>query len=281
NFLTDPGLLIGQGFPWFLIPSAAIALSFFSHLVSYGVTKPRLEKKLMKSLGVAGGWRNVFRHGKARREEAAGLGAYAQLYREAAATKDAIMAQILAGVTGAGSTGAVDVELGPSLDQYVGQVRLLAQSANEIDRLVEAIPMTDLGKDKAALVAKEANASSESLKSEYKKSIAEIDKQEKSYQELKEQSEVIRLRLGSSVNQLKQTRLDLARLQATPGTEGASALDGLRKKTEELSRYREDLRSSYDETRKDPFAELEELERQAEERKKLVGPADGSSPGDE
>ena len=78
--------------------------------------------------------------------------------------------------------------------------------------------MTDLAKDKAALVAKES-AASVSLKAEYRKSIDEIDKQENSYQELREQSEVVRLRLGSSVNQLKQMRLDIARLQASPGAE--------------------------------------------------------------
>jgi hypothetical protein len=101
-----------------------------------------------------------------------------------------------------------------------------------------------------------------SLKGEYGKSIEEIDKQERSYKELKEQSEVVRLRLGSSVNQLKQMRLDIARVQASPGTEGAAGIEALRRRTDELSHYLEDLRSGYAESRDDPFAELERQERE-------------------
>ena len=157
----------------------------------------------------------------------------------------------------------------PSLQEYLGQVRLLALSANEIDRLVEAIPMAELGRDKAELASKES-AASETLKSEYRKSIAEIEKQEKAYQELRDQSEVVKLRLGSSVNQLKQMRIDIARIKAAPGYGEGAGLDQLKRRTEELSHYLEDLRTSFDESRNaegdDPFAELERLEREAGER---------------
>jgi hypothetical protein len=126
------------------------------------------------------------------------------------------------------------------------------------------------------LVAKES-AASVSLKAEYRKSIDEIDKQENSYQELREQSEVVRLRLGSSVNQLKQMRLDIARLQASPGTEGVAGIDVLKRRTDELSHYLEDLRSGYAETKSDPFAELEREEKkrlaeEAEAKRRIDGP---------
>ena len=171
----------------------------------------------------------------------------------------------------------------PSLQEYLGQVRLLALSANEIDRLVEAIPMAELGRDKAELASKES-AASETLKSEYRKSIAEIEKQEKAYQELRDQSEVVKLRLGSSVNQLKQMRIDIARIKAAPGYGEGAGLDQLKRRTEELSHYLEDLRTSFDESRNaegdDPFAELERLEREAGERpepESRGGPESGSS----
>lgn len=230
-------------------------VGYVSHLAAFSATRPRLERRLLDSLGIKGGWRNIFRGGKARREEIVGLGVYAELYRDAEAAKDAIAAQLKSG-----AAGPVDADLAPALDQYLGQVRLLAQSANEIDRLVESIPMADLAKDKAALVAKEESASA-GLKAEYEKSIEEIDKQESSYRELKEQSEVVRLRLGSSVNQLKQMRLDIARVQTSPGVEGAAGIEALRLRTDELSRYLEDLRAGYVEGRADPFAELEEAEK--------------------
>jgi class 3 adenylate cyclase len=264
-------VMTGPAFLWFLIPTAAMLVGFLSHLASYAATKPRLERKLLDSLGIKGGWKNIFRHGKARREEASGLGPYADLYREAEAAKEAIASQLASG-----QAGPVDADLAPSLDQYLAQVKLLAQSANEIDRLVEGIPMADLAKDKAALVAKESAASA-GLKAEYRKSIEEIDKQENSYQELKEQSEVVQLRLGSSVNQLKQMRLDIARLQASPGIEGAAGIDQLKRRTDELSHYLEDLRSGYAESKGDPFAELEEQEKkrlaeQAKAKGELEGP---------
>jgi class 3 adenylate cyclase len=260
NFLTGPSFL------WFLIPSAAIVLSFLSHVVSYGITKPRLEKKLLASMGIKGGWSRIFRAGKARKEESEGLGPYAELYREADRAKRAVEELLKEG-----AAGPADAELIPSLNEYLGQVRLLAQSANEIDRLVETMPMADLAGDKAALVQREAS-SSESLKTEYRRSITEIEKQEKAYQELKDQSEVIRLRLGSSVNQLKQMRLDIARVKAAPGTDGSlgTGLDQLKRRTDEMSRYLEDLRKGYDEGRKDPFAELEDLARAEEERRRIA-----------
>jgi len=263
-------ILTGPGFLWFLIPTAAMLVGFLSHVAAYAATKPRLERKLLDSLGIKGGWKNIFKQGRARRQDAAGLGPYAALYREAEAAKAAIAVQLRS--DSAASGGLADEGLGSTLDQYLGQVRLLAQSANDVDRLVEGIPMVDLRADKEALVAKESSASSESLRAEYRKSIEEIDKQERSYQELKEQSEVLRLRLGSSVNQLKQMRLDIARLQAAPGADGSGGLESLKMRTAELSRYLDDLRSGYDEgTGKDPFAELERAERErlAAERERL------------
>jgi Adenylate cyclase, family 3 (some proteins contain HAMP domain) len=258
-FLGMLNLLTSPAFLWFLIPSAAMLVGFFAHAASYGPSKARLENKILGALGIKGGWRNLFKQGKAQKAEAAGLGPYADLYREAQAAKEAIASQLASG-----SMSQVNAELAPSLDHYLGQVRLLAQSANEIDRLVESIPMTDLSKDKAELVAKEAAAASPSLKAEYRSSIEEIDKQERSYAELREQSEVVKLRLGSSVNQLKQMRLDIARLAASPNAEGGADLESLKRRTDELSRYLEDLRSGYSESKDDPFAQLE-----AEEKKRL------------
>jgi class 3 adenylate cyclase len=258
----------GSTFPWVLIPVGAMVVGLFSHLAAFGASKGRLERRILDSLGIKGGWGAIFKRGKAMRVAPAELGAYADLYKEAQEAKQAIAAQLASG-----QAGQVDPELAPSLDQYLGQVRLLAQSANEIDRLVESIPMNDLSADRAALVAKEASAGSSSLKAEYRKSIEEIDKQESSYGELKEQSEVVKLRLGSSVNQLKQMRLDIARLSASPGAEGGAGLEALKRRTDELSHYLEDLRSGYSESgigSADPFAQLE-----AEEKKRLEAEASG------
>jgi hypothetical protein len=275
-------LIFGLSAFWLVIPVAAMLIGFISHLASYSAVKPRLVKKILSALGISGGWRNIRSQGKARREEEEGLGSYAGLYREAESAKNAIVEQLRSE-----RSAPLDMDMIPSLQEYLGQVRLLAFSANEIDRLVEAIPMAELDKDKAELASKEAIASA-SLKPEYRKSIAEIEKQEKAYQELKEQSEVLKLRLGSSVNGLKQMRIDLARIKATPGLgtgdgAGLAGLDQLKRRTEELSRYLEDLRAGFDESRdssrEDPFAELERLEREAQERSRLEPPKNRGEKG--
>ena len=66
-------------------------------------------------------------------------------------------------------------------------------------------------------------------------------------------------------------RLDIARVQASPEAEGAAGIEGLKRRTDELSHYLEDLRSGYAESglggsALDPFAELEEAERKRAEQ---------------
>lgn len=237
----------GRDFLWFLIPTVFMVLSFISHLGSFGGTRAKLQREILADQGVEGGWRNIFRVGRTRRAMGTAMGDYTSLYEEAERAKEAILREI--------KGSAYDADMGPSLDAYVGQVKLLAQSANEIERIVGAIPMQDLSKDKAVLEAKASSASSPSMAEEYQRSIEEIDKQEKSYGDLQNQSELIKLRLSSSVNQLKQMRLDVARLKAA-GEDGTGGVGELKRRTDELSTYLQDLRKGYDENLQDPFAEL-------------------------
>jgi class 3 adenylate cyclase len=259
----------GSHFLWFLIPTVAMVISFISHLGSYGSSQGKLRRELMSSLGVEGGWRNIFRTGRARRAMGTELGPYAAQYQDAERAKDAILAESKSG-------SPLDADLGPTLQSYVGQIKVLAQSANEIDRIIGAIPMGDLGHDKAELLAKAETAGSAALKEEYRRSVEEIDKQEKSYGELRNQSEMIKLRLSSSVNQLKQMRIDMARLKAA-GEDGAGGVGGvgeLKRRAGELTAYIQDLRKGYSESGADPYAELEEIERANEERKRLIDEGD-------
>jgi len=245
NFMTDPHFL------WFLIPAGALAISVVSHLGAWIASKPRLERRFRESLGVSGGWRAAAKAGIFAGKPEFDLGPYTELWREAERTKAAMLGE------NGGQDGAGE-DLGPVLADYVAQIKLLAASARDIDRIVDSIPMDALARDKAELAAKEA-ASGPALRGEYRKNIEEIEKQERSFSELSEQREVIRLRLSSSVNQLKQMRMDIARVKAA-GQGGAvlgDSYDKLKSRTEELSRYLEDLRKGYDESRKDPFAELE------------------------
>ena len=85
-----------------------------------------------------------------------------------------------------------------------------------------------------------------SSKEEYEKSILEVDRQLASMKELSHNSEVLELRLSSAVNLMKQLQLDLARVKGASLSNTAS-FDMLKEKSDELSRYIQDLESGYDE----------------------------------
>lgn len=250
NMLTSPGTL------WFLIPSAALTFALAIHAATWFTSMPSRVKRFFTALGVPEGRRGLDSARRSRESAKAELGTYADQYREA----ENAMRELESALEATQDPSAAETKA--DLQRYLGQVRLLAQSAHEIDRIIEAMPMDALSRDKAALVKKSA-AATESLKKEYAAGIAEVEKQEASWQELRDQKEVLALRLTSSVNQLNQMRLDLARVRAAGAGEGPmpgdSALARIRDRADELGRYIEDLRAGHIEAQADPFAELERL----------------------
>lgn len=266
NILTTPGIL------WAAIPSGIMALSFLGHLISYPGSRRSLEKKLWRLVGVDS-WRDLFRLGKNRKTGEA-AGPYAPIYREVAGIRDEIVQTLKAG-KGSAEFGK---DMIPTLDRYVEQVKLLSHSVNEIDSIVSTIPMDELKRDREALEVKRGATDNQNLKEEYQRSIAEIARQEKACKDLEDQRELLRLRLGSSVNALKQLKLDLARMKALPETGERQALEDIRRKAGELAGYLDDLKAGYDESAADPFAELERLAAEAEAARSGQ-PGPGEQPG--
>ncbi len=267
NLLTSPGFL------WAAIPSGIMALSFIGHLVAYPGTLRGLEKRLFRALGVDS-WRELFRLGKGRVAGAA-AGPYASVYAEAAAIRDEIVKDLKAG-KGSDEFGK---DMIPTLDRYVEQVKLLSHSVNEIDGIVSTIPTEALRRDREALEAKRGSAASQALQEEYGRSIDEIARQEKACRDLEDQRELLRLRLGSSVNALKQLKLDMARMKALPEAGERQAMEDLRRKAGELSGYLDDLKKGYDESAGDPYAELERLVAESEAKARADGDDTPVGPG--
>jgi class 3 adenylate cyclase len=257
NLQTSPGFL------WAAIPSGIMAISFLSHLASYPGTRKSLEKKLLRLLGLDS-WRDLMHMGSGRRITLAS-GPYASLYAEVASIRDDIVRDLKAGK---GST-EFGMDMIPTLDSYVDQVRLLSQSVSEIDSLVSSIPLDSLQRDREALILKRQNVDNTSLKNEYSRSIQEIERQEKAFEELDKQRELLRLRLNSSANAIKQLKLDMARLKAMPEANEVQAMETIRRKAEELAGYMDDLKTGYEESISDPYAELERLNEEAEARARL------------
>lgn len=256
-FLIGINLLLSPSVPWGFFVAGAMVIGFFSHLASNGQKRRDLERKLVESFGMEGSWSRALRRmPKTLEREWSDLGPYRELVDEAANARAAIAAQL--GVpakkgkkgrsgSGAESSLGMDADMLPALDSYVDQVASMARRAVEADRIIELIPMDALAADKAALRRKLDEAPGESLKREYAKSLEEIGKQERSYEELVEQREILELRMRSSVNTLKQMRIDVARLSGMDagGETGSSRF--VREKTEELNRYLQDLKSGYEE----------------------------------
>jgi class 3 adenylate cyclase len=251
NLFTNPADL------WFVLPSAIFAFTFLFHVIHYVTRIPARTSKFFAGLGI-GRTRRGLAEAKARRAERTSsldaLGDYAEVYRDAQESAAAIERTL-------GSANVSDAaEIKPQMDGYLKQVLLLAKTASELDSIIGEIPMKDLGKDKAALNAKMATATA-GMRLEYESSIREIEKQEESFKALNEQREVIDLRLRSSVNQLQQLKMELARARAADTEEDSSraesALSAIRVRSEELSRYIDDLREGSLEALADPFLELE------------------------
>lgn len=250
SFFLSRGL--GSGEPWFLIPSAVVAGSFLVRLAVYLARRLPQSRSFFQRLGINRSKKGLAEARK-KREAAAGLGVYADIYREAQDAAEDIMEALDTASSG---------EIRPQLDAYLGQILLLSQTANELDAIVGEIPLTALQKDKAELAAK-LETSGSVLRAEYQNNIEEIEKQEESFKALSAQREILHLRLRSSVNQLQQLKLDIARIKvaeaenAADEKASASAFAGLRSRSEELARYIGDLKEGHIEALADPFAELE------------------------
>ena len=248
----SPILWVSQSWP--LILAAILGGGFLIHFLGFITTMPGKLKKFFARAGLPADRKSQAAARKRRDSEPSDLGSYSGVYSEAKTAAAAI----------ASSLGTADpetlAELKPQLDSYLDQVLLLSKTANELDAIIGEIPMQALASDKVDLLAK-AKVAGPALKAEYAGSIAEIEKQEESFKALEEQREIIDLRLRSSVNQLNQLKIDLARARAADregdASSGASAMSLLRARSEELSRYIEDLRSGQLEAIVDPFAELE------------------------
>lgn len=252
--------------PWALIPIAALAFSFISHAAVHFSRVRQLESTLLKSLGLSGSWEQNFGKGSARIESIP-MGPYQEMYAEAMSIKAGIIEQLKRGKK---RHGPMDKDLIPALDEYIGQIRLLATRAGEVDAIVDTIPMAALTSDKEELLRKEAETANDRMKREYRKSIEEIEHQERSFTELENQREMLKLRLKSGVNSLKQMRIEVARLSTMPEMDEDSAVLMVKQRSLEISEYLEDLRSGFEEGERDPYQELADAENKRLEADRLA-----------
>ncbi len=255
--LTAINLATKSSDPWHLIPIGVLSIIFVIHLLSYMATGPGKAAKFFSKLGLRRNKKSLEEARRQREAKTTVLGAYADLYQNAEESASEIEAAL------EDFAPEFKEEMKPQLKDYLGQVLLLAKTANELDGIIGDIPVEALKKDKAELKVKLEKASP-SMRSEYEDSIREVEAQEESFKALNEQRELIDLRLRSSVNQIQQLRLDLAKAKAADKEREAllpeSLISSVRSRSEELSNYIEDLKKGHLEALADPFEELEKAQ---------------------
>lgn len=236
--------------PWALIPIAALGFSFLAHAPVALARIHTLKKKLSSIMGKPG----TRGPQKGPSVEDTIQGPYAEYYQTALKIKEEILEPQQKGKH---SAPLIDRDTKKTLEEYVDQVRLLAERTAEVDAILESVPMDALRRDKETLRLKQESATDGRLKKEYQNSIRELENQEKSHQELQDQREILKLRLASSVNLLTQFKLETAKLRTLGQLDTASTYSQFKEKTQELTHTLEDLRRGYDELDTDPFEELE------------------------
>jgi hypothetical protein len=255
--LTAINLATESSDPWHLIPIGVLFVIFVIHLFSYLATGPGKAARFFSKLGLRRSKKSLEEARRQREAKTTELGAYADLYQNAEESASEIEAAL------EDFAPEFKGEMKPQLKDYLGQVLLLAKTANELDGIIGDIPVEALKKDKAELRIKLEKASP-AMRSEYEDSIREVEAQEESFKALNEQRELIDLRLRSSVNQIQQLRLDLAKAKAADKEREAllpeSLISSVRSRSEELSNYIEDLKKGHLEALADPFEELEKAQ---------------------
>ncbi len=255
--LTAINMATGSADPWHLIPIGVLSVIFVIHLLSYIATGPRRAGQFFSKLGLRRNKKSLEEARRQREAKTTELGAYADLYQNVEESAAEIETALDA------FAPEFKEEMRPQLKDYLGQVLLLAKTANELDGIIGDIPVEALKKDKAELRTKLEKASP-AMRAEYEDSIKEVEAQEESFKALNEQRELIDLRLRSSVNQIQQLRLDLAKAKAADKEREASLPESLissvRSRSEELSNYIEDLKKGHLEALADPFEELEKAQ---------------------
>jgi hypothetical protein len=233
GFLALVNMLTAPAVPWFLIPAGVFAAVTFGRRErtrhSLDELRSRFEE-LQEQSGGAGRFRDY------ASGESAGTAA------EAAELKRAILAQ----TEKMGVDSPFSEDVGEVLERYVERIKLLSYQREEIDGILGTVSRQELEREAAELREKRENAGSGRLRGEYDESLQEIERQKEAFGELAERREMIELRLRAAVNSLKRMNMDLARMRSVTES-GGTGIEEIKRKSQELSQYIDDLEEGYSE----------------------------------
>jgi hypothetical protein len=242
NLVTSPS------FPWAVFPIGGMAVGLFSHHPTFSRKERRLLRQLAEEgvdtarleRGITFFSRRLLTPGRQNSREARAY--VAPEIAEAERLRNSVVRQLEES-----DHPGLGQEFREALEGFVAQIKELAGTRRDVEQIVSEIPREALQRDLQELRRKQRGARTERMRAEYERSIEEVEKQERSYHSLKEDAEMIELRINSAMNALRQINIDLLRMRTASRGGKAETAEELRNRTEELSRYIDDLHSAYEE----------------------------------
>lgn len=241
-FLLMINLITAPGFLWALIPAGAMAIGVLGSWGSYKSRRKKFLSRFKELLGRSAP-RGAGDSGSPVWGTSEGSEGESPRLREVKNLKLSIENQ-MAGF----DTNPLGDDAKQILEDYVNQIVQLDQKNREMESLLVSMPLDGMEEQVTALREKMAGTESSALQEEYQQSIQGIERQRKSISALREQKEILELRMNTAVSNMKQMNIDLARMKnLSEGEDETTArAEGLRRRTRELSQYIEDFNDSYD-----------------------------------
>ncbi len=239
-FLLFLNLIVSPGFLWAAFPIGFMAIGVFSHVPAYKAKERRLLKRLRETGASIAHLLGGKRAANDPEPRVATGGPNTAGYEA-----DQVRGRIVNKMAASPDGSPVGEDFLPVLDNYVDQIKLLDQKNRELDQIMHGVPVAELQRDLAILQKQRAKAENEKVLAEYDQSIRQIEKQQTSFAELRNEREILRLRLSSGLSQLKQMEIDLVRMASLSSNEEAASIGMLKDKSDELSQYLDDLREGY------------------------------------
>ena len=132
------------------------------------------------------------------------------------------------------------------MENYIKQVKQLIERDKKLQVVAKSYTIEEVDKLIKNLEVKLQTATSEYLRKEYNKNLTKYREHRKSYQDLQEQREVIRMRVNSSIMSLKQIKLDLIKMENMASYEERdNFFKTFDEKSQDLSNYLDFLETSY------------------------------------
>ena len=244
-FLAGVNLVTSSGYLWFFYPLVSWGVGFVLHGVNYLARRRELKRQLAEA-GIS--WADIQAgrsvSGGHRAAVAAGPSSvtrdmeHYELVREARAIRDRLLREISANEQLGRRMGDDAKEL---LTTYYDQLEKLVLRNDEFRKTVASLPEGSLERELEDYRARIPATEHAVLKREYEKAVEQGERHLKSVRELKQQKEIMGLRIQSSFGLLRQLELDFVRLKNAESTDDIRGLSSIRSKSHEISDYLEGL----------------------------------------